>query len=232
MGSDIIQHRVRIGLFNSFKFRPIKYKNRKQRSEPTYKYSSSNIIYMIVLIISLCIGIATYNDFKLSKPAFIVPGQLVQSSTSDNSSLVPHLISTSASSSYRMITNFQSRYLHGNRKNQGMKICHWNKGGSHLQNKMPELRNIVSGIHPHIFGVSEANLHHHHDQDLVQLNDYDLHLPHTLSNPSLKVSRIVTYTHKSIIAKARADLMSDTISSIWLEVGLPRCKRFLICQKT
>ena len=78
---------------------------------------------------------------------------------------------------YSMVTNFQSRYLYGNRKNQGIKICHWNKGGSHLQNKMTELRNIVSGLHHHIFGVSEANFFHHHDLALVQLEDYDLHLP-------------------------------------------------------
>ena len=129
-----------------------------------------------------------------------------------------------------MVTNFQSRYLYGNKRNQGIKICHWNKGGSHLKNKMPEIKNIVSGLHPHIFGISEANLLQNHDQTLVQLTDYDLHLPKTMSNPNLKTSRIVTYTHKSIITKPRPDLMSDTISSIWLEVGLPRHKRFLVCQ--
>ena len=111
-----------------------------------------------------------------------------------------------------------------------MKICHWNKGGSYLQNKMPEIRNVVSDLHPHILGVSEANLLLHHDQTLVQLEDYDIHLPLTLNNPNLKASRVITYIHKSIIAKSRPDLMSDTISSIWLEVGLPRHKRFLVCQ--
>ena len=52
----------------------------------------------------------------------------------------------------------------------------------------------------------------------------------THSNVRLKTSRIVTYTHKSVTAKLRPDLMSDTVSSIWLEVGFPWQKKFLVCQ--
>ena len=95
---------------------------------------------------------------------------------------------------------------------------------------MPEISNIISGLHPHIIGISEANLQHNHDQNLVQLEDYTLHTWPTLQNPLLKTSRIVTYTHKSLVAKIRQDLMSSSYSSIWLEVGLPRHKKFLVCQ--
>ena len=38
------------------------------------------------------------------------------------------------------------------------------------------------------------------------------------------------YTHKDIVAKLRADLMCNTYSSIWLEIGLPGHKRFLVSQ--
>ena len=65
--------------------------------------------------------------------------------------------------------------INGNKKNQGIKIAHWNKGNAFLQNKMPEIKNIISNIHPHILGISEANLHHHHDQNLVQIEDYTLY---------------------------------------------------------
>ena len=95
---------------------------------------------------------------------------------------------------------------------------------------MPELRNIVGGLHPHVLGISEANLHQNHDQNLVQIEEYTLHTCLTMSNPDRKSSRIVTYTHKSLVAKLRPDLMSSTCSSIWLEVGLPRHKKFLVCQ--
>ena len=135
-----------------------------------------------------------------------------------------------AASSISLVSNFHSRYITGNRKNQGIKICHWNKGGSHLKNKMPEIKNLISSLHPHILGISEANLYQSHDKNLVQLQDYNLHLPRTLSNPGQTACRIVTYTHKSVIAKLRPDLMSDSCSSIWLEVGLPRHKKFLVCQ--
>ena len=144
--------------------------------------------------------------------------------------LLSYMINIFAASKFSMVTNYQSKYTNGNRKNQGIKIAHWNKGNAFLQNKMPEIRNIISGLHPHIIGISEANLHHNHDQNLVQIQDYTLHTCPTLGNPNLKTSRIVAYTHKSLVAKIRPDLMSSTYSSIWLEVGLPRHKRFLVCQ--
>ena len=135
-----------------------------------------------------------------------------------------------ASSSYCMISNFQSRYLNGNRKSAGIKISHWNKGPGHLKTKMPEIKNIINGLHPHIIGISEANLHEKHDQNLSQLEDYTLHTCPTLENPALKTSRVVVYTHRSLIVKVRRDLMSNSYSSIWLEVGLPRHKKFLVGQ--
>ena len=73
-----------------------------------------------------------------------------------------------------MVTNFQSRYLYGNRRT-GIKISAWNKGGGFLQNKMPELKNIVNGLHPHILGISEANLKSSQDKNLSYLEDYTLH---------------------------------------------------------
>ena len=135
-----------------------------------------------------------------------------------------------ASTSFSMITNFNSRYLYGNRRANGIKICHWNKGPGFLQNKVTEVKNIVNKLHPHIIGISEANLHQHHDQGLVQLEDYVLHISPTINNASLKTSRIVVYTHRSLVVKRRPDLMCDEYPSIWMEVGLPRHKKFLVGQ--
>ena len=131
---------------------------------------------------------------------------------------------------FKTVTNFQARYTNGNRRSRGIKICHWNKGGSFLINKMPEIKNLISQHHPHILGVSEANLLDVHDADLAAVQDYKLHTCPTMSNPSLKVSRIVVYTHKDLVAKLRPDLMCDRYSSIWLEVGLPHHKKFLVSQ--
>ena len=131
---------------------------------------------------------------------------------------------------FSMITNFQSRYLNGNRKSPGIKISAWNKDKGFLQNKMPEIKNIVSGLNPHILGISEANLHSNHDKKLVQIDDYTLHTCPTLENPDLSTSRVVVYTHKSLIVKLRHDLMCNTYSSVWMEVGLPHHKKFLVGQ--
>ena len=129
-----------------------------------------------------------------------------------------------------MISNSESKYWYGNRRSGGIKISHWNKGPGHLQNKMTEIKNVVNGLHPHILGISEANLHHTHDLNLVQLDEYVLHACPTIHNPQLNTSRVVVYTHRSLIVKLRPDLMCNSSSSIWMEVGLPNHKKFLVCQ--
>ena len=78
-------------------------------------------------------------------------------------------------------------------------------------------------------GLSEANLWKNHDLNNVQHPDYTLHTCSTINNADLNVSRVVVYTHNSIVVKRRADLEDDTISSIWLEVGLPNKKKILMC---
>ena len=129
---------------------------------------------------------------------------------------------------FSMVTNFQSRYLNENRKNIGIKISAWNKDKGFLKNKMPEIKNIIKGLNPHILGISEANLHRNHDKKLVQIDDYTLHTCPMIDNPDLSTSRVVVYTHKSLVVKPRPDLMCDSYSSVWMEVGLPHHKKFLV----
>ena len=108
-------------------------------------------------------------------------------------------------------------------------ILHWNKGSSFLHNKIDDIENIVESYKPHVLGLSEANLRKEDNQSEVQLSDYNLHTCPTINNPSHEVCRVVVYTHKSLIIKPRPDLMSPWISAVWLEVGLPRQKKFLVC---
>ena len=37
------------------------------------------------------------------------------------------------------------------------------------------------------------------------------------------------YTHNSLVVELRPDLMNSNISAIWLEVGLPRKRKILVC---
>ena len=118
---------------------------------------------------------------------------------------------------------------HGNRREHGIKIVHWNKGPSYLQNKHHDIETIIAGHKPHVLGLSEANLRDFHDFADVQFTDYQLHTASTLNNRELRVSRVVVYTHNSLVVKRRADLEDNHISSIWMEIGLPRKRKILMC---
>ena len=122
------------------------------------------------------------------------------------------------------------RARNGNRQNRGIKIAHWNAGSAHLKNKMNEIEYAVSEYHPHLLGISEANLKRGHDIEDVQLQEYDLFVSKTMENDQLQVSRVVCYKHQSLVGKMREDLMSDQFSSIWMEIGLPGKRKFLVCQ--
>ena len=125
--------------------------------------------------------------------------------------------------------NFQARYKYGNKRQHGIKILHWNKGSSFLQNKKDDLEVIIEKYRPHIFGLSEANLLSHQDLANVQFPEYNLHTCPTLSNTDLNVSRVLVYTHCSLIVKPRPDLMDNRVSAIWLEVGLPNRHKIIVC---
>ena len=125
--------------------------------------------------------------------------------------------------------NTYARMTNGNRSQQGIKLAHWNKGKGFLQTKIHEVENIISGYHPHVLGLSESELYKCHDRKLVEIQNYNLITAKSLDNPNLNVSRVCVYVHNSIVYKVRTDLMSDSFSSVWLECGLPRQKKILIC---
>ena len=124
--------------------------------------------------------------------------------------------------------NFYARYTFGN-KRQGMKLVHWNKGSSFLENKIDEIQALIQQHKPHVLGLSEANLFKNHDMSKVKVPDYELYHCPSLNDPSLHVSRVVVYTHSSLVVKVREDLMHEKISAVWLEVGLPHKRKILVC---
>ena len=95
---------------------------------------------------------------------------------------------------------------------------------------MSEVKSVIIQHKPHILGLSEANLLDTDDRNLTAIPDYILHVCPTITNPQLRSSRVVVYSHKDLIVNLRPDLMSDQYSSIWREVGLPHQKKFLISQ--
>ena len=92
-----------------------------------------------------------------------------------------------------------------------------------------EYRFQLSGYYPHVLGLSESELYKGHDRRLVEIQNYNLITAKSMDNPNFNVSRVCVYVHDSIVYKVRTDLMSDSFSSVWLECGLPRQKKILIC---
>ena len=125
-------------------------------------------------------------------------------------------------------TSIKSKNGNRGQRGRGIKIVAWNKGSSLLQNKHQEIETIIAGHQPHILGLSETNLRGNADLTLVQHDDYHLHTARTLSNPDLDISRVVVYTHSSLVVKRQPDLEEDTLSAFWLEVGMPRQKKIVV----
>ena len=230
MGIDIQQYRASIGSFFPTGNFIYNY-SRKNLSKLTNLESTKMNYFRISILAALFLFISS-----------IYCQNIYQSGRSSTSQDCSSTLTTASGSEiicgsdvfslnfFTMITNFMSRYVNGNRSSKGIKIGHWNKGNSYLINKMHDIKTIIWQHHTHILGVSEASLNAGHDQSLASIPDFNLHLWPTINNPSLGSSRIVVYTHKDIVAKIRPDLMCDTYSSIWLEVGLPHHKRFLVNQ--
>ena len=130
--------------------------------------------------------------------------------------------------SERRRQNRRQRALLGNR-NQEMKIVAWNTGNSHLKNQMEEVLWLTEEQRPHIMFLSESNLWRNHEKDLVKIDGYEIHTTKMIRNPDRQVSRLVAYVKEGIIARRRDDLEVEDMSAIWMEVGLPHKKKFLLC---
>ena len=125
--------------------------------------------------------------------------------------------------------NFWARYLKGNIRRNGIKLAHWNQGPGFLSTKRSEIEHIINGYQPHILGISEGTFHLNHNISDVKIDNYDVHFSKSLECPQQNCSRLAVYIHKDLKTKVREDLMDNTFNSIWIECGLPRQKKILVC---
>ena len=119
--------------------------------------------------------------------------------------------------------------LNGNKSSKGYKLSQWNYGRGDLENKMTEIEAAVARIRPSLFCVSESNLRDTVDRSKVQIPGYRMFTSKTISNSSLKISRVVVYLDKTVKGKIREDLMSPEMSSILLELGSGEHKLLIGC---
>ena len=242
MAVSIDVYRSRIGQFGNSKLG----RRKKYNSSSNPKVQTRSSIISIILAIATIIAISLVAPSNCySNNSYYKPRNLHQTKPAMYLPLSPPLtvshteLSQLSSQKFQYPfqppppanNNFLARYKFGNRgrKKNGITIMHWNKGSSFLINKKDDIETVIENYKPQVLGLSEANLRHGDNVDDVQLQDYNLHLCPTIDNPVHGVSRVVVYTHKSLIVKPRPDLMDPRISAVWLEVGLPGRHKFLIC---
>ena len=228
---DLDMYRCSIGsFFVTFNMRFYCSKRSKQSCDKIEIFKTIWLITMVIIGILALKGLAFIKTFFMEEQlrsvtynAAILPKLLVNI----HAMCLPTLIFA-----FKRVVdhNFEARYKFGNKKVAGIRLLHWNKGSSYLENKMNEIATIIDKYKPHVFGISEANFLHDHHSSNVEIPEYKIHFCPTLQNPSLKASRIIVYTHESLIVKPRHDLMDENVSAIWMEVGLPHKKKFLVGQ--
>ena len=227
MEVSIQTYRMQIGCFannQNYRTKKVNYQNfnhnntkhnysRTTKNQKTFNFTS--MILKMILVFSLSCSITSHYSTKSN-----MDRKIVQSSSNiyQNSVEIENC-------------NFSAHYKYGNRnKKNGIKIMHWNMGGGYLINKMNEIETVINAYRPHVFGISETCFKKGHNLSDIQVQDYAIYFSKTLENPSLNVSRVMVYVHKDIVKpKLRTDLMNDAFSSVWLEIGLKRQKRLLIC---
>ena len=181
MGISCQEHRQRIGIFNN-KNKYASVKSKSPVSRPNQANSTRRMDMKLVLLFSLLfIGVGNFGGSSGggttgTYSSFAVPANSMR--------IVDH--------------NFESRYKFGNKKQNGVKIMHWNPGSKHLHNKLGNIESVINGYKPDILGISESNFFKHHDINDVQIDNYKLFLSDTLANENIKASRIAVYVHDDI----------------------------------
>ena len=93
---------------------------------------------------------------------------------------------------------------------------------------MNEVKLLIQQRKPHVLLIEEANLWKHHDIKQVQVEGYKLYTTSMINNNNCKCSRAVMYIGDKIRAKQVHNLQLEDFSCIWVEVGLPYAKKFLL----
>ena len=125
--------------------------------------------------------------------------------------------------------NFEARMTFGNKSKNGISMAQWNAGQDFLSNKHHEICHIVEEHKFLIFCITESAFFKSQNFEDIKLKNYTTYFSKTLDSPNLETRRVAVYIHKDMTVKVREDLMNDTFSSVWLELGKPRQKKILFC---
>ena len=191
MGISAQQYRIRTGVFLSQNLTKVKTRPDKMTKSRKCKDNNCRHLFRTSTFLNL-------NSTKLNQTSQLQISHWNYETLSTRSSeIINH--------------NFVAKLTYGNRRSNGIKICHWNAA------KQPELHNIVAGYKPQVLGITESGFKKSHDKEDVAIQDYNLYFANTLDNPNLAINRACVYVHKDLKVRVRNDLMSDSFSSVWLD---------------
>ena len=218
MGISPQQYRIRTGMFSNSKSSSFKSNSSTQVKPQSHKNRGSvlKLSFQLLFCVVLIWQLNSFEDAGLKLH-------------SSHGKFKDNIKSFKPRSYFTVNHNFWAKFTNGNRRTNGIKICHWNAGGGYLSNKRGEIENIAAGYKPHLLGISESSFKKNHNIQDVEIQDYKIFFAKTLENKNLETSRVAAYVHKDIIVKVRNDLMSDKFSSVWLELGKPRQRKILVC---
>ena len=154
MAITIQEYRSRIGRYlPKLKYRNTSLNNCDINLETRISNTSGR--FCLIVIFSLVLSSSLSTNLELQQQN---NPQNINFITSLKSSKSSNPVMIKQSSAYIELSNFHARYTNGNRQARGIKIAHLNKGPGHLATKINDIENVISGLHPHILGVSEAKV--------------------------------------------------------------------------
>ena len=123
--------------------------------------------------------------------------------------------------------NFWAKYVNGNRGGaKGVHNMHFNIRS--LKFKVSEIKNIIHGEKPHIFGLSECELKKVNlNLDSLKIPGYDILFPKSWDVHGF--ARVVVYVKKTFKYEQVHDLEDSLVQSVWLKGSFRNSKSIYYC---
>ena len=110
--------------------------------------------------------------------------------------------------------------------NPNFKFLLLNKNNADLKNRIDQINHVLETKKPDFFVLNEAQLHKHDTTTRYQFPGY------CMENDNLNItdgwSRTAILVKNSIKYKRQKDLEIKGIATVWLQVGIPGTKHFLL----
>ena len=220
---DIATYRCRIGTFNLARS-GFSDKNVKHNFHSNTKPKSSNRLFMFLInFLLLTVIIKEINNKNVFHNShFRYDNNEINSSNSD-----PIMETIINPFTNMFCGNLYAHCTNGNIINKGVKSFHLNIRS--LQNKVSDVKRVVTQVKPHFFGCSECELKKSDNFDVGKLKipGYNIFFPKSWEKHGY--ARVVVYYKKNLNCERLSELEDDHLQSIWFKFGFKNSKPGFFC---